>query len=408
MKLINQVSLFFILIFFPCALFAADIQIINLQVEYTTTPIGIDIQNPRFSWQMEAAEGGCSQTAYQIIVTDELKQVLWNSGRNNSDVSLHIKYAGTRLKPGTRYLWKLIVWDQQEKKHTAASWFETGLMNPDPKLSAWSGAQWIGGGDKDMVLHAAYLPVFKLNVELQLDEASRTTRAGFIYGANDNRLMDKHKNLYKLENKKDSSWILIELDIAALALKGAAELHIYRVGYDRNDKKDLPLKTFSIPTAIINDKNKYGKHAVSLCSVLGDTHIYINGQAKENLIGNINLNPLGKGGDFIAFPVVAEIGFSVLKGQVAYFSNVEIRNYRSPGNILFSEDVHENYHGIFAGMQGRISIVDSSYKVSAINSDAFVIADPTKNSMPMLRTTFSPSTSPISKARLYVTARGIY
>ncbi|OQP56910.1 alpha-L-rhamnosidase [Niastella vici] len=373
----------------PGLLQAQDVRIVNLKTEYTTTPLGIDIEKPRFSWQMQAEKGGCSQTAWQIIITDERRQIVWNSGKNNSDISLNIKYTGARLQPRTRYNWKLIVWDQLKKKHTAASWFETGLMNSRKGggLSAWSGARWIGGGDKNMVLYAQYLPVFNLNFTLQLDEASQTTRAGFVYGANDNRLMDPNKNLYKLENKKDSSYILVELDIAVLSNNDAAKLLLYRVGYDHSDKKELPFKTFSIPLSLINDKNKYGKHTVYLSSVLGDTQIYIDGQSKENGIGNINLNPLGKGGDFIAFPVLANIGFSVPKGQAAYFSNVEIRNYRSPGNVL-------------------VSIADTP--IAAINSDAFVIADPTRNSMPMLRTTFSPSTTPIAKARLYVTARGIY
>ena len=392
-------------IYLPASLQAQAVHIVNLKTEYTSTPVGIDIERPRFSWQMQSEKSGYAQTAWQIIVTDESGQIVWNSGRNNSDVSLNIKYAGVRLQPRTRCNWKLIVWDQNKKEHTATSWFETGLMNPDPGLSAWSGARWIGGGDKDIVLYASYLPVFKLNVDLQLDEASRTTRAGFVYGANDNRLMDRNKNLYKLENKKDSSYILIELDIAALPLKGSAELHIYRVGYDPLDKKDSPFKTFTVPLAIINEKNKYAKHNISLSSVLGDTHIYIGGQTKEHLIGRVNLNPLGQGGNFIAFPVVAQIGFSVPRGQMAYFSNMAVRNYRSPGNVLFSEELDsQQYKGIFSG----VAVAGNSYKVSAINSDAFIIADPTRSSMPMLRTTFLPSTSPISKARLYVTARGIY
>ena len=225
--MIKHFRLFFLLIFFPCALFANDIQIVNLKVEYAETPIGIDIQNPRFSWQMKSEKPGCFQTAWQIIVTDESRQVVWNSGKNNSYISLNIKYAGNRLNPTTRYDWKLTIWDQSNRKHTAKLWFETGLMNPDPQLSAWNGAQWIGGGDKDMVLYGSYLPVFKLNFSLQLDESSGAVRDGFIYGANDNRLMDKNKNLFKLENKKDSSYILIELDIASLQLKDSAELHIY-------------------------------------------------------------------------------------------------------------------------------------------------------------------------------------
>jgi alpha-L-rhamnosidase len=385
--MISYNRLLILLLFFPYALFANGIQIADLRVEYTQIPIGIDVQKPRFSWQMKSEESGSFQTAWQIIVTDESKQVVWNSTKNNSGVSLNIRYAGTPLKASTRYNWRLIVWDQNKKEHTAISWFETGLMNPDPGLSAWNGARWIGGGDKDMVLYASYLPVFKLNFSLQLDEASGTTRAGFIYGANDNRLMDENKNLYKLQNKKDSSYILIELDIASIQKKQAAELHIYRVGYAPQDRKDIPLQSFSIPASIIDDKNRYAKHTIYLTSVLGDTYVYIDGEEKENQVGEINLNPLGKGGDFIAYPIVGDIGFSVSKSQIAHFSKVEIRNYRSPGNVLFSDD--------------------TSHRISAIDSDVFMMTNPSRNAMPMLRTIFS-SKSSIAKARLYITARGIY
>lgn len=371
----------------PGLLQAEDISIVNLKTEYATTPLGIDVETPRFSWQMQSKQGGCFQTFWQIVVTDEHRQIVWNSGIINSDISLNIQYAGERLQPRTRYTWTVIVGDQHRSRNYATSWFETGLMNSGHALAAWSGARWICGGDNNMVLYAQYLPVFNLNFTLQLDEATQTTRAGFIYGANDNRLMDPNKNLYKLENKKDSSYILVELDIAALSGNDAAKLNLYRVGYDRGDKKDVLFKTFSIPLSLINSKNKYAKHTIYLSSVLGDTHVYIDGQSKDNLVGSINLNPLGKGGDFIAFPVVGEIGFSVPKGQAANFTNVQIRNYRSPGNVL-------------------VTIADRL--VAAVNSAAFVITDPTRNSMPMLRTTFMPSASPIAKARLYVTARGIY
>ena len=40
----------------------------KLQVEYLTNPIGLDITAPRFSWQLESAERGVRQTAYQITI----------------------------------------------------------------------------------------------------------------------------------------------------------------------------------------------------------------------------------------------------------------------------------------------------------------------------------------------------
>lgn len=43
----------------------------KLQVEYLTNPIGLDITAPRFSWQLESAERGVRQTAYQITVATD-------------------------------------------------------------------------------------------------------------------------------------------------------------------------------------------------------------------------------------------------------------------------------------------------------------------------------------------------
>ena len=35
----------------------AAVVVRNLQVEYRSTPLGIDVQQPRFSWQMQATAG---------------------------------------------------------------------------------------------------------------------------------------------------------------------------------------------------------------------------------------------------------------------------------------------------------------------------------------------------------------
>ena len=53
-------------------------------------------------------------------------------------------------------------------------------------------------------------------------------------------------------------------------------------------------------------------------------------------IGEVNLNPLGQGGDFVAFPVVGDVGY-VLE-HATDFSGVrtDIRNFRSPENKLAS------------------------------------------------------------------------
>ncbi|WP_295122723.1 alpha-L-rhamnosidase [uncultured Chitinophaga sp.] len=360
-----------LLVLVPGYLFGEDVELTALQVEYAETPLGIDVARPRFSWQMQDVNNvrGLKQTAYRIVVKNEAGRVVWDSRQVTGDVSLNIEYAGLPLTATTRYNWALTVWDNRQTKHTAQSWFETGLMDTGTK--AWGGAKWIGGGDEDMVLYAQYLPVFKIDYTLQL--TSGTAKAGFLYGANDARLMSKYKNIYHLENKKDESYIKIELDVS----KDTGMLHIYRVGYHPDDKINTPFKSYAISTSLINSGNKYSKHAFHISSVHGRTIIHIDGQDKASQVADININPMGNN-DVIVFPVLADIGYA---GK-ALFADVQIRNYRSPSNLLARCELPANA--------------------------TFTTMDPSRNSSPMLRTAFTTGGKKISKARLYVTARGIY
>jgi len=388
---IHILSVLLICLSCPALLYAATehaVSIEKLKVEYAEMPLGIDVEKPRFSWQMviQNTERGYSQKAYQITVTDEAGQTVWDSGRVSSDLSLNIEYAGAPLQPTTCYFWTVNVWNQKGEQSSSTSWFETGLMSKANPYEGWSDAKWIGGGDEDMVLYSHYLPVFRLNVALRLDKETKSTRAGFVYGANDKRLMDKNKNLYQLQNGKDESYIKIELDLDSLASGKEAVLSVYRVGYHPDDRKDVPFKSFPIPLTLINESNKYDRHTVSLTSDLGFTRFYVD-NAEE--LGWINLNPLGQGGDFIAFPVVGDIGFDVPAGQSATFPEMEIANFRSPSNVITT--CREGNSRIAGGTSGVLTIFT-----------------PEGNSAPMLRTVFSSPDAEIVKARLYVTSRGIY
>ena len=214
----------------------------NLQVEYANTPLGIDVQNPRFSWQMAASglERGVYQSAYQLNVMDPNGKVMWDSKKIANDKSLNIEYSGSPLKPVTRYNWKVTVWDENGRPAVGSSWFETGLMDPDPKLSGWDGATWIGGGDGDLVFYSPYLSVFKLSYIIKLDKESGTNKASFVFGANDSRLMDKYKNIFGVESRKNESYIKLELDISKLddSEIGLAHLNVYRLCYHPEDKSD--------------------------------------------------------------------------------------------------------------------------------------------------------------------------
>lgn len=403
----------------------------DLKVEYTEIPLGIDVTAPRFSWQMEAPQGerGYTQTAYRIIVKDDKDNPVWDTDKVTEDSSIDITYEGEPLKAATQYHWTVTVWDQTGSTSSASSWFETGLMNPDPNLSAWDNAQWIGGTSDDIVLYSQYLSVFKMQYSVQLDRASSSTRASFIFGANDSRLMDRNKNIYNIESPRDESYIKLELDISKVdgTETGPAQLNIYRAGYHPDDNPYIPFKTLDIPLEIINSGNKYKAHTIYLECVFGTTEIYIDLKDTDHNItkiggqphgpfssDGINLNPVGRGGDYIAFPVLADLGLSVQPGQKARFSKIMVSNYRSPSNTLYQgpsgkiSGPREIFADLATDAGSGLTIDKDTYIIDGGTNGAFITVDPSRNSMPMLRTEFSVEDRNIEKARLYVTARGIY
>jgi alpha-L-rhamnosidase len=368
-----------------------------------------------------AGERGLRQESYRLTVHDDAGTRVWNTGRVASDVSLGIQYSGIALQPTTRYVWTVTVWDNRGEHASASSWFETGLM--DPRIDAWGGATWIGGGPDDIPFYAPYLSVFKADFTVQLDRASRSTRAGFVLGANDSRLMDRYKNIYGLANGRDESYVAFELDISGLSVSGGqAALHVYRAGYHLDDRSDRPFRSFPIPLALLDPSNAYAPHRVFVESNFGLFTIYLDAVDPEHRISvsdattpnpfgpssAVNLNPVGRGNDYISFPLIAEIGFRMPAGQRARFSDVVVRHYRAPSNPLFSEDLTvAPYEGLFAGKPG-LSVADGAYVLDGGAGGTLIARDPSRNAMPMLRTEFEAHDRPIARARLYVTARGIY
>lgn len=380
------------LLFLACwiqglCLYAAELQ--NLKVEYATCPIGIDVSVPRFSWQMKAGENeyGIRQIAYQVRVYDEKGTCVWDSGKTPEDRSLNIEYAGMPLQPEMRYTWKLKAWTQQGKTLSAFSWFETGMMCQNDTHENWEGAKWIGGGNEDMVLYSHYLPVFKMNYAFRLSPSSPSLKTAFVYGANDRRLMDSNMNLYGLANRENESYIKIELDASPLPQGKEANLKIYRAGFCPTDTPQTPLATLPVPDTLVSKANLYQEHTIILKSNLGTTQFFIDDETRA--IGEVNLNPLGQGGDFIAFPVVGDVGFYLQEGEPMSALRLEINNFRSPENRL-------------------TTVYPPSPETAANLNSPMYLTNPSRNAAPMVRTVFQTKDKKIVKARLYVTARGIY
>lgn len=361
---------------------ADNVRINKLLVEYESTPMGIETQHPRFSWQMEddCHKRGQCQKAYRIVVMDEHGRMSWDSGKVDSGESLNIEYRGGRLAPATCYAWTVEVWDQTGEVYKASSVFETGLMAKDEKDSVWNGAAWIGVVDDDQVLYSQYLPVFRLACSVAFDKQLRSSKASILYGGNDGRLLDSRLNIMGTKSIVDSTYIRAEIDASGIVKGELARLNVFRRGYGDGQSGETLVWKAEIPREAINAGNVYEKHRMELASNLGDTNIMIDG--KE--LGRVNLNPLGRGGDFIAFPVVGNVGVCLDKGQKAAFSDFTISNYRSP-----------------AGTICKVAELDTC------GTGMFVLIDPSRHSMPRLRRELTIRND-MAKARLYVTARGVY
>lgn len=366
-----------LLVFLACCFCALPLWadgVCDMRVEYAVEPLGIDVAAPRFSWQMatDTTRHGQRQQAWQIVVTDPSGETVWNSGRCRGASSLNVGYAGRPLRPSTSYRWRLTVWNERNRPSTGESWFETGLMSS----SGWGSARWIGSASASLPVYAHYLPVFRIGFTVCLDAGAACPKAAFVYGANDARLMSADKNILGVAAPKDSSFVKIELDGSADTLR----LNVFRVGYTKGDSPLRPLCSVALPQVPRADIAR--PHTVELSSVLGMTQIFFDGS--ERPVATVNLNPMGKGGDYIAFPVLGDYGFVVPEGQRARFGGVKVSNYRSPQNTV-------------------ITLAADTLITRSTLSTAVVPVRPE----PMLRTVFTVA-KPVGSARLYVTARGTY
>src|SRR5260221_14377698 len=85
-----------------------QVKLQSLLVENLPDPVGIDVPQPRFSWQLVSTKRNSTQLAYEIKVTAG-KSPVWSSGKINSGQSVLVTYAGAALQSGKKYNWQVRV-----------------------------------------------------------------------------------------------------------------------------------------------------------------------------------------------------------------------------------------------------------------------------------------------------------
>lgn len=115
----------------------------NLTCEYQTDPLCIDEPAPRLSWKL--GDRFCRQTAYRVLVAThpnllkEGKADAWDSGRVDSDRSVHVAYAGRPLQSGVRYYWKVRAWNENNRSsaYSKTAFWQMGLLQPSDWRAKW-------------------------------------------------------------------------------------------------------------------------------------------------------------------------------------------------------------------------------------------------------------------------------
>jgi alpha-L-rhamnosidase len=129
---------------------AAGIIPSHLRCEYRVDPLGIDERAPRLSWALESEGRAQTQSAYRVLVAgsegdlEAEENLLWDSGRVESNRSVGIEYEGEKLRSGARCVWSVRVWDGlgNPSPYGRPAVFEMGLLDD----SDWEGA-WISPGE---------------------------------------------------------------------------------------------------------------------------------------------------------------------------------------------------------------------------------------------------------------------
>jgi alpha-L-rhamnosidase len=116
--------------------------------ENKLNPLGVDVANIHFGWELDANENSQFQTAYQVGIASSVTKLqsgdydVWNSSVVRSGQNVLVEYKGRKMEPAQTYYWRVKVWDKHNKPSawSAVQQFITGL----PAKADWANAKWIG------------------------------------------------------------------------------------------------------------------------------------------------------------------------------------------------------------------------------------------------------------------------
>ena len=330
-------------------------EITRLTTEYMDRPMGIDVKQPVFGWQMQSDRYGAAQTAYRIVTATSQEDLengtyTYDSGTVNSPTSVCIKYNGPELAPCTRYYWQVLVTDERGKVHESpASWFETGLMG-----GLWGNAMWIASNKMQ-------LSPYRFDYAIEYDvETAKPGPAKFIFGA-----------------PQEDCYVFVMLDT-----RDSAKVMLGNALYNKETVQHTLNVSNIIPPA---DATK--KHHIRL-EVRGGGNYDVKVSLDGRVISQGNQTSINCMRDSIGRPQARlfGIGYRQPQGFDAVFSNIKLLNYKWDNLVLNSDPKTYNAKG------------DNKAVLWMPGSDV---------NAPIMRKNVNVGKE-VKRARLYATARGAY
>lgn len=330
-------------------------EITRLTTEYMDRPMGIDVKQPVFGWQMQSDRYGAAQTAYRMVFATSEENLengtyTYDSGTVNSPASVCIKYNGPELAPCTRYYWQVLVTDERGKVHESpASWFETGLMG-----GLWGNAMWIASNKMQ-------LSPYRFDYAIEYDvETAKPGPAKFIFGA-----------------PQEDCYVFVMLDT-----RDSAKVMLGNALYNKETVQHTLNVSNIIPPA---DATK--KHHIRL-EVRGGGNYDVKVSLDGRVISQSNQTSINCMRDSIGRPQARlfGIGYRQPQGFDAVFSNIKLLNYKWDNLVLNSDPKTYNAKG------------DNKAVLWMPSSDI---------NAPIMRKSVNVA-KVVKRARLYATARGAY
>lgn len=143
----------------------------SLTCNYLTSPLAVETECPLFSFKCQLEKNGDTMSAYRIMVSTnkDVDGDMWDSGKVQSDSTIHIKYSGKKLEAGCEYYWKAMVWDGDDN---ASDWSGSALFRMGIDEDDWQG-KWISIADIPVMMGGGQgdgLPAPMLRKSFKIDK----------------------------------------------------------------------------------------------------------------------------------------------------------------------------------------------------------------------------------------------